>query len=84
MPNELSPREMKQICREIYEGDLLQAVFRYQQASGKGLKESRQFIEMLTVRLREENPERFPQPRPQSGCTVVLVGAALWAMWWFV
>ncbi len=74
MTTELTPRQMRKICQEIYEGDMLQAVCLYKEASGKGLKESRQFIEMLTKRLYEETPEKFRnQARPGCASAVLLL-----------
>lgn len=83
MSREISRHEMKKICEEIYQGDLLQAICRYKEASGKGLKESRAFIAQLAERLHEETPEKFRRPNT-VGCLTFLAVAVPPLAWLLV
>jgi ribosomal protein L7/L12 len=60
------------ILDAIFQGKKLDAVKQYKTASGLGLKESKEFIEDLTQRLKSECPEQF-RVADNSGCASVLL-----------
>lgn len=74
MPDEVSPEQNEAICQAIYAGRKIEAIKLYREATGKGLKESKEFIEAVTDRLREQSPEKFAAPQGGScGATVLLL-----------
>lgn len=82
MAHSLSDDQVGQISAAIYGGRKIEAIILYRQATGKGLKEAKDFIEALEVRLRAEAPERFTSP-PGAGCSktaaiVLIAGAAIY------
>ena len=73
MTAEYTPEEMERICAAIYAGRKIEAIKVYREASGKDLKDSKEFIESLESKLREDAPDKFTKPAGKSGCLVVLV-----------
>ena len=73
MTDEYTPEEMQQISDAIYAGRKIEAIKLYREASGKDLKDSKDFVETLASKLREETPDKFAHPAGKSGCLVVLV-----------
>jgi hypothetical protein len=61
----LTDQDRDAITASLYAGRKIEAIKRYRQVTGKGLKESKDFIEALEARLREQSPEPFQGP---SGC----------------
>jgi hypothetical protein len=68
------------ISEALYHGRKIEAIKLHRQATGQGLKESKDFIEALEVRLRQESPEKFTVPPGGAGCSravaVVLLAVA--------
>ncbi len=81
MTAEYTPEEMQQISDALYAGRKIEAIKLYREASGKDLKDSKEFVESLESKLREETPDKFAHPPGKSGCLVVLVLLlpAVWA-----
>jgi len=82
MDEPISSEEIDAVCGELYAGRKIAAIKRYREASGKGLKEAREFIEQLEARLREEAPEKFSSPSSGTRCAgapvlLFLIGYAL-------
>ena len=80
--SQLPDETVVRISDALYAGRKIEAIRLYRQATKLGLKESKDFIEALEVRLRQESPEKFTAPPGAVGCsrTVVVllaVGAAL-------
>ena len=80
--SQLPDETVVRISDALYAGRKIEAIRLYRQATKLGLKESKDFIEALEVRLRQESPEKFTVPPGGAGCsrTVVVllaVGAAL-------
>lgn len=79
MAKDPSPEQIDEICAAIYAGQKIDAIKKYREATGVGLKDAKDFIEALTVRLREESPEKFAaevapgSATPGKGCGAVLV-----------
>ena len=68
---ELSEDQVREITDCLLSGRKIEAIKVYREATGKGLKESKEFIESLTDTLREKHPDKFPTTK--AGCTSVIV-----------
>ncbi len=82
MEEELSPDQMDRITDALAGGRKIEAIKIYREATGKGLKESKDFLDALAPRLREQDPQMHAQPPAagSGGCApVLLLLAALWA-----
>jgi hypothetical protein len=64
---QLTDQDRDAIIANLYAGQKIAAIKVYRQATGQGLKESKDFIESIESRLREESPERFQTAAP-AGC----------------
>jgi ribosomal protein L7/L12 len=79
---ELSDSDVQQIQAAIFAGDKIGAIRLHREASGMGLKESKDFIEALDAELRRTDPTRFTAA-PAKGClgavlcTVVILSALI-------
>ena len=68
----------------IYQGKKIQAIKVFRNATFQGLKESKDYVDKLTLELYEKNPGRFAQdPTRATGCGTAalmlgLVGLAFW------
>jgi ribosomal protein L7/L12 len=61
----------------IYDGQKIAAVKRYRKQHGTSLKDAKLAIEQLTIRLREQYPERFTASKAGGCAAVVMFFAAL-------
>ena len=80
MADQPTEGQIEEITKELAAGRKIQAIKIYREATGKGLKDAKDFIDALIPRLKEEDPEAFAKLSvPQrSGCaSVVLFCAAL-------
>jgi len=69
MTDELTPENVQAIEDAIARGQKLEAIKRYRDATGKGLKESKDFIDALIPQLLERDPERYANAKAgASGC----------------
>ena len=78
--SEAPDREMvEQITEALANGQKIQAIKIYRDATGKGLKEAKDFIEELIPALVEKDPERFGvlNTRPAGCGSAVLLTAGL-------
>lgn len=79
---DLTDPDRDAILANLYAGRKIAAIKVYREATGQGLQESKEFVEAIEARLREESPERF-QYGPNAGCgagvVVVILLAALLA-----
>jgi ribosomal protein L7/L12 len=57
----------------LFAGRKIQAIKLYRESTGKGLKESKDFIEALEVELRRTDPTRFTAPAAKGCGTAMLV-----------
>lgn len=71
MARELDEASREAIRRAIFAGQKIAAIKHYREATGLGLKESKDFVEALETELRAAAPEQFTAPRG-SGCAGVL------------
>ena len=81
MSRELNQKEIERITESIAAGRKIEAIKQYREASGEGLKEAKEFIEALTSRLKQEDPEQFGHVREATGCgsaaaVLMLLGTA--------
>ena len=68
----LSNDAADQIEAALFAGKKIQAIRLHRQATGQGLKESKDFIEALEVELRRTEPLRFTAP-PAKGCGLTVL-----------
>lgn len=85
MPKTISDQAHEEIIECLTRGKKIAAIKIYREETGEGLKESKDFIDSLTSRLREEHPERFPASTSGCGAVVLLAltivgGGAVWCL----
>ena len=66
--NPLTDEQVQQISAAIFAGRKIAAIKLYRQATNVGLKEGKDFIEALEIRLRQESPTAFTVPPGSAGC----------------
>jgi hypothetical protein len=71
-----SEAELEAIQGELYAGRKIQAIKLHRQATGQGLKESKDAVEAMTDELRARFPERFDKISSRKGCMPVLMVSA--------
>jgi len=76
MSEPLSQESVDEITDALFAGRKIDAIRIYREATGQGLYESKQFVDAIEVRLREQSPEKFSNPQG-SGCVVWLLVAML-------
>ncbi len=69
MAHSLSDEQVQQISAAVFAGRKIEAIKNYRLATGTGLKESKDFIEALEIRLRQESPKKFTAPPGGVGCS---------------
>jgi len=85
MALELTPEQKQSFAEALYAGNKIAAIKQLREASGLGLKESKDIIERLESDLRAAHPERFAASKKSGGCLVLLimvfpVGVLLWLL----
>jgi len=84
MSEDIEQTVLDEITSLIYEGKKIQAIKAYRNATFKGLKESKDFVDRLSMELYEKNPARFRvEPSKSAGCGTAifflgLIGLAFW------
>jgi ribosomal protein L7/L12 len=84
-PGALDDARLAPLVEDLYAGRKIAAVKRYRELLGTGLKEAKDAVDQLEVRLRQEHPERFTQPAGK-GCArtaamlVLAVAALAWGL----
>ena len=73
MDDHLSQQEVEAIGDALASGKKIEAIKIYREATGKGLKESKESIEALIPKLKEHDPDRFAKLSSSSGCTSIIV-----------
>jgi rhodanese-related sulfurtransferase len=69
--HEPTPEQIEQIAKAIANNKKIEAIRLYRSFTGSDLMKSKDFIEKLTVKLREADPARFPA-KTGKGCMSVL------------
>jgi len=90
MSDQITPEENEAICNALASGSILDAIKIYRQATGKGLKESKDFIDALIPQLKQQDPQRYEKiSEPGAiGCgakvllCVSLAGLGSWMIRW--
>ena len=90
MDERLSQQSIEAIEQAIADGSKIEAIKIYREASGQGLKESKEFIEDLIPKLKEHDPEKYSKVShsavsPSKGCASVFIACLLlmvFAMIW--
>ena len=59
MADETDSSIEQQVAEALAAGQKIQAIKIYRDATGKGLKDAKEFIDALIPRLMEEDPERY-------------------------
>ena len=67
MANEPSPEVTQRIADALAAGQKIEAIKIHREATGLGLKESKDFIEALIPRLKEQDPARFANVSASTG-----------------
>ncbi|MBN1673479.1 MAG: ribosomal protein L7/L12 [Kiritimatiellae bacterium] len=85
MVEQPTPEQIQQIGSALADGRKIEAIKIYREATGKGLKEAKEFIDELVPRLQEQDPERYGNLTVSrgTGCAGVILfggGSAAWAM----
>jgi mannitol-1-phosphate/altronate dehydrogenase len=73
MPHSISDEDAAEIQSAIFAGRKIEAIKKYRELTGQGLKESKEFVEAVEKDLRQESPERFTAPAGGKGCGVATV-----------
>jgi ribosomal protein L7/L12 len=67
---------IQDVTEALERGQKLEAIKLYRDASGKGLRESKEFVEALIPGLLEKDPERFAKLAKQGGgCGAAILAA---------
>jgi hypothetical protein len=76
--SEILPEKKAEITDAIFAGRKIEAIKLYREATGLGLKESKEFVEALQSRLQQDSPEKFTTSSG-GGCATVLACLVLGA-----
>lgn len=86
MSNSISDDDLKEVVSAIFHGRKIEAIKLYRKYSGFGLKEAKDAVEELEMKLRAESPEKFTTdeggklPAAKSGATGVRVSKGCFGM----
>ena len=82
MSTELPDDAIEQIRSALFAGQKIEAIKLYREATGCGLKESKDVVEALEAELRIRSPELFTAVPGKGGCGLtVLAFGVLVATW---
>lgn len=86
MADTLSDEQMRAISEALAKGNKIEAIKIYREASGKGLKEAKDFIDALVPKLVEQDPVKYAAAEKSGGCASLIVFALLLSgavlCWW--
>lgn len=68
MSNDIPDDAKNEIADAIFAENKILAIKLYREATGRGLAESKEFIEQLADELREKSPEKFKPLKESAGC----------------
>ena len=86
MDEQLTKEQIDQIGHALAACKKIEAIKIYREATGKGLKESKDFIDALIPKLKEQDPEKYAKlSATGTGCASVIllccgltVGSIVW------
>ena len=73
MARSLSDAERDQVHAAVFAGRKIEAIKAYREATGEGLKESKEAVEAMEADLRAAEPGRFNPTTSKGGCLPVLL-----------
>ena len=81
--NQLTEQQRQAISADVFAGRKIEALKRYREATGVGLKEAKDAVEAIEKDLRQREPDKFAKPAGKAGCmsVVALVALAVSAVW---
>ncbi len=68
MNKPLPPEVEKQLADLVFAGQTIEAIKRYREHSGEGLREAKDFVDALATDLRTREPEKFAPRSTSKGC----------------
>ena len=77
-------QQIQEIENALASGNKIEAIKIYRDVTGRGLKESKEFIETLIPELQEREPEKYAKLSQGSGCALAFVGFTTVALIWIV
>lgn len=77
MSEPIPAEAVDEITDNIFAGRKIEAIKRYREHSGKGLKEAKDFVEALEAELRAKEPEKFTSAPTGKGCLGAIVLCAV-------
>lgn len=77
MNNNIPDSTLEEIQKCLFEQSKIQAIKIYKEATGEGLKESKEAVERLDAELKSKFPERYTVGPKAAGCMSVLALIAL-------
>jgi len=84
MSDQPTQEQMEEIESALASGNKIGAIKICREVTGKGLKESKEFIEALIPELQERDPEKYAKLSQGAGCALVFVGFTTAALIWIV
>jgi hypothetical protein len=73
MDRPLSDAGLAQISSALYAGKKIAAIKMYREATGAGLAEAKDAVELIELTLRETEPEKFTVPPSKGGCAAIVI-----------
>ncbi len=73
MPEKLTEEQREQILELLLQQRKIDAIKVYREATGEGLKESKDFVETIIRELRKEHPDLLPAQKAGCGTTTALL-----------
>lgn len=86
MSEHINNDHVQQIAEALARGSKIEAIKIYRESTGKGLKESKDFIDTLIPKLITEDPEKYSKLSAGSGCAsaILLCAGVSGAITWLV
>ena len=78
MADVTSDEQIEDIAQALADGQKIEAIKIYRAATGKGLKDAKDFIDALIPKLVEQDPQKYANPEKSgTGCTSIVIVALL-------
>jgi ribosomal protein L7/L12 len=75
MAEQLSKEQVEAVANALASGRKIEAIKIYREATGLGLKEAKDFIDVLTPKLIEQDPEKYNALKSTQGvgCASIVI-----------